>query len=179
MTNVSHQQLNDKLEKHTEKCDKKINRQVEYRHELANNVSRRFTEVENHIDELKNDVNKNNTAMLDKFNKMYVSITHISDVMKHLADSYKKLWEEFTVHMKDETEDRKELINKLDDAKSSRVSKSFFSYAIAVLVVVLWTWAWLITYTLTSVVNLEKNDVRTEQRLWFIEEFIKASTKIK
>jgi len=158
---VTHKELNKQFDKHTEKCDTKINKQVEYRHELANDISTRISGVESHIDDFKDEVNKNNTAMLDKFNKMYVSITHISDVIKHLADSYKKLWDEFSEHMRDETLDRKELIDKLDSTKESSISKTLFWYAVIALVTVLWVWAWLISYAIMAVVDLEKDSIET------------------
>ncbi|MHA1306753.1 MAG: hypothetical protein ACTSO7_03635 [Candidatus Heimdallarchaeota archaeon] len=81
---VTHRELNKQFEKHTEKCDKKFKQQIDYRHALANGISARISELEDHME-------TKNEKMLDKIEKIFISVTHISEVTKHLRKTYDSL----------------------------------------------------------------------------------------
>jgi len=148
---VTHEHLANKFEDHQKDCYNKIKEQSDSRHNLSNKITIKIAEIEDHID-------IKNTQMLDKIEKILILVTKNADITKYLKESFKN-------HTEEEDKDRKELINKLDEAKGSRVSKYFFGWAIWALVIVLWAWATLISYSFTSILWLEKWLVRIETSL--------------
>jgi len=133
MTNVTHQQLNDKLEKQVKVCDNKIKQQTDYRHELAN------------------DVTTNLFKMTEKIEKILVLVTHNADNTKHLYKSYEQLWKDFKEHAKEEEKDRKSLL-----------TKEMFFWATWILWGIIFVTIAVLAYLFISSVESEKRDIKLQ-----------------
>jgi len=172
---VTYKELNKQFDNQVKTCDVKLTKESKYRHDLANNITARFVQLEDHIE-------TNNSKMLDKIEKILLCVTKNQGATKTLSEWYNSLWKEFKEHMRVEELDRKDLLKKMDYASNSRVSKTLFTWAVAALVVVLWFWAWLISYILLSNLAIEKSMIKIEEnskyhaeRISTIEELLSSA----